>query len=72
MEGGERVTLYEIFFDVTVSLCERFHGLDPIKLRQYPAHEVIVLMRRTVRYSKNQKKEKKPRKIMKPAPDTWF
>ena len=29
-------------------------------------------MRRTVKYAKNQKCEKKPRRIMKPAPDTWF
>ncbi len=70
--GGEQDTLYNIFFDITVSLCERFHGLDPIKIRRYPAHEVIVLMRRTVKYVKNQGREKKPRKIMKPAKDTWF
>nr|DAV57352.1 MAG TPA: hypothetical protein [Caudoviricetes sp.] len=57
---------------MTVSLCERFHGLDPIRIRQYPAHEVVTLMRRTVKYAKNQNREKKPRKIMKPAPDTWF
>lgn len=29
-------------------------------------------MRRTVKYAKNQNREKKPRKIMKPATDTWF
>ncbi|MBQ8824112.1 MAG: hypothetical protein IJZ64_02665 [Ruminococcus sp.] len=57
---------------MTVALCERFTALDPIKIRFYPMHEVILLMGRIIDYSQHQKQEKKPRKIMKPAPDTWF
>lgn len=38
-------------------------------IRSYQAHEVVVLMRRTVDYGKRQRK---PKRIMKPAPDTWF
>lgn len=67
--GGKTPSMYDSFFEITVSICERFTALDPIRIRGCPMHEVIVLMKRTVNY--NQQK-KKPRRIMKPAKDTWF
>lgn len=73
MEDSEPLSLYQTFFDITVSLCERFHSLDPIRLRFYPACEVIRLMNRTVEYNQRNKKEKKkPKRIRKPAGDNWF
>nr|DAP33538.1 MAG TPA: hypothetical protein [Caudoviricetes sp.] len=46
--------------------------MNPINIRSYSAHEVVILMRRTVDYNKRQNRAKKPRKIMRPARDTWF
>jgi len=69
--------MYQILFDSTVNLCERFAGFDPIKIRQYPAHEVILLLVRLIDYNKRHKKDVvknngEPQKIRKPAGDTWF
>ncbi len=69
MMGGGKLSIYDTFFDITVSLCDRFSGLDPIKVRKYPAHEVILLMKRTVKHSKQ---KKKPVRTMRPAKDNWF
>ena len=71
MEDGETPSMYDSFFEITVSLCDRFTSLNPIQVRKYPMHEVILLMKRTVNHNRNKKKS---RKIMKPASDNagWW
>ena len=43
--------------------------VESLKVRKYPAHEVILLMKRTVKHSKQ---KKKPARMMRPARDNWF
>ena len=65
--------MFELLFEITVNICEQFHSLNPISVRQSNAHEVFLLMRRLSIYNRKQKNAKdKPRKIMKPAGDNWF
>ena len=72
-----------MYFDMAVQLSDRYTALDPIKIRQTPAHEVYLLYGRTVkrnmrldkdtdknthtRYAKNN-----TRVIKKKAGDDWF
>jgi len=52
-----------------MALCERFQGLDPIKLRSYQTHEVILLISRLTKYNKRNNPNKIKRKH---AGDKWF
>ena len=61
---------------MTVTLCERFPDLNPIKVRRYPAHEVFLLIKRLGEYNRKQQKTgKAPNSkgvIRKKAGDNWF
>lgn len=52
-----------------MSICDRFPSLSPFDIRQKKFHEVFLLVRRLNIYNE---KEKKPKKIRRPAGDTWF
>lgn len=68
--------MYEAFFDITVTLCERFPDLNPIKVRKYPAHEVFLLIKRLSKYNAKQKTKSNTVNnsgvIRKKAGDDWF
>lgn len=72
MEG----TIYEILFELTVSLCERFPAYTPTGIRKTPAKEVFLMIRRLNGYlAKQEKKSKKKKKdnlVRRPAGDNWF
>lgn len=71
--GGENPPLFELFFEITVSLCKEFPSLNPVTIRKEKAHEIFLLMGRMAKYNRKQKKQKgKPQKIYRPAGDTWF
>jgi hypothetical protein len=57
-------------------LCDRFTNLNPIKVRQYPAHEVFLLMKRLTDYNNKSDKQKnisnKNDVIRRKAGDNWF
>lgn len=67
-----------MFFEINKLLCNTFNGLDPIKLLDYPAVDVIDLINNTISY--NQRKAKnsdnpvinKSGVIRKKAGDNWF
>lgn len=63
------MTLYEIFFELEVGMCERFPALTPFEVRRQRAHEVFLLISRLYGYNKN---NSKPKQIRKPAGDNWF
>lgn len=63
------VTLYQILFEVEMSICDRFPSLSPFDIRQKRFHEVFLLIRRLNVYNEQ---EKKPKKIRRQASDTWF
>ena len=69
---GEEPSIYDSFFDITVSLCQMFTALDPIKLRKYPAHEVFLLMKRLLKWKPKEKDENNSGIIRRPAGDDWF
>ena len=68
--------LYENFFEITLTLCERFPDFNPIKLRKYPLHEVFLLIKRLSNHNRKQVQTGKiPNKqgvIRRPAGDNWF
>ena len=71
--GGENPPLFELLFETTALLCEKFHGLTPISVRESRAGEVFLLMRRFTTYNRRKEREhNKPKRIMRPAGDNWF
>lgn len=65
-----------MFFEINRNLCQNYQGLDPIKLLDYPAEDVIDLINQTIAYNKrhnNDNKEvNKPKVMRKKASDNWF
>lgn len=64
-----------MFFEINKGLCETYNGLDPIKLLDYPAEDVIELINHTISYNqrhKNDNKSEKSNVIRKKARDNWF
>lgn len=61
---------------MAVALSERFHNLNPIKIRKYPAHEVFLMIKRLRVHDRKQKKDGNTQKnggvIRKKAGDNWF
>jgi hypothetical protein len=70
------LTLYELFFEMEVSICERFPSLSPFDVRRERASEVFLLMRRMQKYNKSQDKTNPKNTgkqvIRRPAKDDWF
>ena len=44
--GGKTASLYEMFFDLTESLCKRYTSLTPFAVRREKVGEVLLLVRR--------------------------
>lgn len=69
-------TLYQIFFEINMGLCERFPSLDPFMVRKKPAYEVFSIVGRlniyTARQNKLNKKKGKGPVTRKHAGDSWF
>ena len=64
-----------MFFEINRNLCETYSGLDPIKLLDYPAEDVIELINQTLAYNRRQDNNKTPdnkKVIRKKAGDNWF
>lgn len=73
MDDSVNLTLSQMFYDINRILCEVYHGLDPIKLLNYPAEDVFDLINGVIDYSNRSKTPKtKPDKIRRPAGDNWF
>ena len=65
--------LYDIFFDIELSMCERFPGLTPFDIRREKAREVFLFIRRMTKHRENEQKERpEPGVIRRPAGDDWF
>ena len=60
-----------MLFDLQMSMCQLFNGLNPMIIRRYPAHEVFLLIKRV-----NKKADRtggtKGGKVRKQAGDDWF
>lgn len=66
------LSLYEIFFELEVGLCERFPSLSPFDIRRTRGHEVFLLMERLAGYNKRNKKGVHTTQVRRPAGDNWF
>lgn len=79
-KGSGDASLYEMFFDIEVNLCERFPALTPFKIRQQRAYEVFLLINRLNNYTASKNKEQKTintdnnKKVIRrvAADDTWY
>lgn len=60
-----------MFFELEMTLCEKFPTLTPFSIREQPVYEVFLLVRRLNESSRNKKGEKKT-KLRRPANDNWF
>lgn len=61
-----------MFFEINRSLCEVYSGLDPIKLLNYPAEDVIELINQTLAYNQRNSSKKSSNVVRKQAGDNWF
>lgn len=61
-----------MFFEINMTLCKLYSGLDPIKLLDYPAEDVFNLINDTLEYNKRDNTNKNSKVIRKPASDNWF
>lgn len=61
------MSIYEIFFDLTLNICDRFPSLSPFDVRREKAREVFLLIKRM---GTAQKRDRKV--IRKKADDSWF
>lgn len=62
-----------MFFDINKKLCEEFTGLDPIKLLDYPAEDVMELIGQLIDYkNRNDDNANSSGVIRKKAGDDWF
>lgn len=52
------MALYDKLFLMEVSICQTFPSLDPIRLRQQKCGEVLLLLRRMIRYNNIQEERK--------------
>ena len=73
------MTLYEVFFEVEMTLSERFTNLNPIIIRKEKAKEIFLLIRRLNNYTEKQNEEyrkthtKSGKKVIRrKAQDDWF
>ena len=67
--------VYDILFEMQVTLCQSFPAFTPLTLRREKAREVFMLLTRYSRYLRRQKRNttKSGKKIIRrPASDTWF
>lgn len=78
-EGGEKLSLYQTFFELQLTLCERFPALTPFEIRKQRAYEVFLLVRRlNTQPKKEQPKNATPGttvkngEIRRPASDDWY
>ena len=74
MSGQSDLSLYEIFFEMEINLCETFPALTPFQVRRERATEVFLMLRRMDKYNETEGKKKKGTKqrIRRQANDSWF
>ena len=69
--------MYEILFDLTASICDRFPGLSPFDIRREKVSEVFLLVKRLNAAEERKQRKEKASKTKQglarvPASDNWF
>ena len=71
---AENASIYDMFFEMQLSICERFPSLTPFDVRKQPFAEVFLLIRRLHKSNDNksngESNKDKSKRIA--ASDNWF
>ena len=71
--ADQQKTVYQLLFEMTVNICDRFNCLSPFDIRRKPAREVFLIVKRLNEYNRLNKKTRQGKQIVrKPAGDNWF
>lgn len=65
------MSLYDMFFELELNICDRFPNLSPFDVRKQRVREVFLLVRRLNNFNSKKTKEIK-RQTRRPAGDNWF
>lgn len=57
-QADEDIPLFDALFEIEVNVCQSFPGLDPITLREKPCGELLLLLKRMIRYNRRQEQRK--------------
>ena len=57
-QADEDMPLFDALFEIEVNVCQSFPGMDPITLREKRCGELLLLLRRMVRYNRRQEQRK--------------
>ena len=57
-QADEDMPLFDALFEIEVNVCQSFPGMDPITLREKYCGELLLLLRRMVRYNRRQAQRK--------------
>lgn len=57
-QADEDMPLFDALFEIEVNVCQSFPGMDPITLREKCCGELLLLLRRMVRYNRRQAQRK--------------
>ena len=69
----DKTPMHKLIFEMEITFCERFPGLDPFKIRQQRARDFFRIAANLTEYDRKRSKNKqKQKKIRKPAGDNWF
>lgn len=72
-EGNGNVPLFFMFFDLQLSLCERFTSLTPFYIREQNLHDVLSILKRLNENVRSDKVIDKTDIIRRPAKDdSWY
>jgi hypothetical protein len=53
----DNTPIYDVLFEMQMSLCERFPSITPLNLRREKARDVFAFFIRYIKYSKKHKKQ---------------
>lgn len=74
-EGSEPLPLFDMLFEITMSLCDRFPAYTPTAIRSTQAHEIFLLISRMNKHTRKEKAthtQNNSNEIRVPAGDNWF
>ena len=57
---SRNIPLYDALFEMEVSICQTFPALDPVRMRREKCGEVLLLLRRMIRYNNTQGGDETP------------
>ena len=69
---ADNTPVYDLLFEMEMTLCECFPPMTPLTLRKEKCVEVFTLIVRYSKYARKKKKNNGTKIIRRPASDNWF